>query len=153
MGGDVDLAVEFTPRRPTHVEEAKQRAAQSGKKMSNFLQLITYGTYEIRQILKNRSPYLSIHEYGEPEQLGVPFPGAVQGGYQNGDWETHVMFWRRRELYGEKGALESMAGEFNDEYPKKGMVFALGNQAKRPQTWQLLGVIRLDELTQGELFG
>jgi hypothetical protein len=34
----------------------------------------------------------------------------------------------------------------------KGMVFALGNQAKRPQTWQLLGVIRLDEMLQGELF-
>jgi hypothetical protein len=32
------------------------------------------------------------------------------------------------------------------------MAFALGNQAKRPQTWQLLGVIRLDEVTQGELF-
>ena len=72
--------------------------------------------------------------------------------YQNGDWETHVMFWRWRESYGEKGALERVAGVFNDEYPKKGMVFALGNQAKRPQTWQLLGVIRLDESLQGELF-
>ena len=71
--GDVDLAVQFTPRRPTHVEEAKRRAAQSGKTMSNFLQIITYGRHEIRQILKNRSPYLSIHEYGEPEQLGVPY--------------------------------------------------------------------------------
>jgi hypothetical protein len=34
--GDVDLAVEFTPRRPGHVEEAKRRAAQSGKKMTTF---------------------------------------------------------------------------------------------------------------------
>jgi hypothetical protein len=32
------------------------------------------------------------------------------------------------------------------------MVFAIGNQAKRPKTWQLLGVIRLDEMKQGELF-
>ena len=71
--GDVDLAVQFTPRRPTHVEEAKRRAAQSGKAMSNFLQIITYGRHEVRQILKNRSPYLSIHEYGEPEELGVPY--------------------------------------------------------------------------------
>jgi len=71
--GDVDLAVQFTPRRPTHVEEAKRRAAQSGKTMSNFLQIITYGRHEIGQILKNRSPYLSIHEYGEPEELGVPY--------------------------------------------------------------------------------
>jgi hypothetical protein len=72
--------------------------------------------------------------------------------YQNGDWETHVMFWRWRATYGETSALERMAGVFNDEYPKRGMAFALGNQAKRPQTWQLLGVIRLDEMTQGELF-
>ncbi len=34
-----------------------------------------------------------------------------------------------------------------------GMVFALGNQAKRPQTWQLLGVILLAELVQGDRFG
>jgi hypothetical protein len=72
--------------------------------------------------------------------------------YQNGDWETHAMFWRWRDLYGETSALERMAGVYNDEYPKKGIVFALGNQAKRPQTWQLLGVIRLEELEQGELF-
>jgi hypothetical protein len=49
--------------------------------------------------------------------------------------------------------LDRMAFVFNDDYPAKGMVFALGNQAKRPQTWQLLGVIRLDEMTQGDLFG
>lgn len=47
---------------------------------------------------------------------------------------------------------EGLAAEmtFNDVYPRKGMVFAIGNQAKRPQTWQLLGVIRLDEAKQGE---
>ena len=45
-----------------------------------------------------------------------------------------------------------MDSVFNDEYPKRGMVFAMGNQAKRPQTWQLLGVIRLDNPKQGELF-
>jgi predicted nucleotidyltransferase len=71
--GDVDLAVQFTPRRPTHVEESKLRAAQSGKTMGSYLQLITYGRQEIRQILKNRSPYLSLHEFSEPEELGVPY--------------------------------------------------------------------------------
>jgi predicted nucleotidyltransferase len=71
--GDVDLAVQLTPRRATHVEEAKLRAARSGKTMSNFLQIITCGRHEVRQILKNRSPYLSIHEFGEPEELGVAY--------------------------------------------------------------------------------
>ena len=69
--GDVDLAVQLTPRRATHVEEAKLGAARSGKTMSN--QIITYGRHEVRQILKNRSPYLSIHEFGEPEELGVAY--------------------------------------------------------------------------------
>jgi hypothetical protein len=73
--------------------------------------------------------------------------------YQNGDWETHVMFWKWRQLYGEAETLKRMSGVFNDEYPKKGMLFALGNQAKRPQTWQLLGVIRYDEPQQDDLFG
>jgi hypothetical protein len=78
---------------------------------------------------------------------------AGQHNYQNGDWETHVTFWRWRKRYGDVGAVQRMASMFDTEYPAKGMVFALGNQAKRPQTWQLLGVIRLDEIAQGDLFG
>ena len=61
------------------------------------------------------------------------------------------MYWRERRAKSEAQALRWMDGIFNTEYPSKGMVFAIGNQAKRPQTWQLLGVIRLDELSQPEL--
>jgi hypothetical protein len=71
--------------------------------------------------------------------------------YQCGDWETHAMFWRWREEHVDDETLKRMGGVFNDDYPRKGMAFAVGNQAKRPQTWQLLGVIRLDESKQGEL--
>jgi hypothetical protein len=46
-----------------------------------------------------------------------------------------------------------MAKTFNEEYPAKGMAFALGNMAKRPQTWHLLGVLRLDEQRQKDMFG
>jgi hypothetical protein len=91
----------------------------------------------------------------EPSRFDFRFQFDDASGhhdYQNGDWETHVMFWKWQERYGEKDALERMADAYNHDYPKRGMVFALGNQAKRPQTWQLLGVIRLDELLQGELF-
>ncbi|MEY9604635.1 hypothetical protein AB7M74_000180 [Bradyrhizobium japonicum] len=73
--------------------------------------------------------------------------------YQNGDWETHAMFWRWKKMYGETEALRRMAKVYNEDYPAKGMVFALGNMAKRPQTWQLLGVLRLDEVEQNDLFG
>ncbi|MBR1168630.1 hypothetical protein [Bradyrhizobium liaoningense] len=71
--GDIDLAVKYTPRRKSHVEEAKERAAQSGKSISTYFQLITFGRQEVRLILKNRSPYLSLHDFDEPETLGIPF--------------------------------------------------------------------------------
>jgi hypothetical protein len=62
------------------------------------------------------------------------------------------MFWTWRQQHGEAETIRQMTGIFNEEYPRRGMAFAVGNQAKRPQTWQLLGVIRLDEMKQGELF-
>lgn len=68
------------------------------------------------------------------------------------DWEAHATFWRFSKQYGAARALELMSHTFNDEYPKKGMVFAMGNLQKRPKTWQLLGVIRLDHMIQPELF-
>lgn len=78
--------------------------------------------------------------------------------YTNGDWEAHAMFYmglRRGKTIAE--VLDWMDHTFNVVYPQKGMAFAVGNMAKRPQTWQLLGVIRLDELpehvaAQGSLF-
>jgi hypothetical protein len=71
--------------------------------------------------------------------------------YTNGDWEAHAMFYLGR-MRGKSDAetLEWMDQVFNVEYPKKGIAFAVGNQAKRPQTWQLLGVLRLDELSENE---
>ncbi len=71
--------------------------------------------------------------------------------YRNGDWEAHAMFWRERQRTSEAEALRWMDGVFNDDYPRRGMAFAIGNMAKRPQTWQLLGVLRLDEALQSSL--
>lgn len=78
--------------------------------------------------------------------------GSGHHDYENGDWETHVMFWRWQRSCGDAEALKRISAVYNDKYPRQGMVFAIGNQAKRPQTWQLLGVIRLDEDKQGDLF-
>lgn len=78
--------------------------------------------------------------------------------YTNGDWEAHAMFYHGR-MRGKTEAevLDWMDHVFNVEYPAKGMAFAVGNQAKRPHVWQLLGVLRLDEVSaeeraQGRLF-
>jgi hypothetical protein len=90
----------------------------------------------------------------EPSPYEFRFKFDDDGGkhdYENGDWETHAMFWHQRKRTSEADALKWMDQTFNADYPRKGMVFAIGNQAKRPQTWQLLGVIRLDEASQGEL--
>jgi len=76
---------------------------------------------------------------------------AGKHDYECGDWETHAMFWRWRQGSSEAEALKKMSALYNDQYPQKGMVFAIGNQAKRPHIWQLLGILRLDESGQGEL--
>ncbi|MGE0612241.1 MAG: hypothetical protein AB7O70_07820 [Hyphomicrobiales bacterium] len=68
-----------------------------------------------------------------------------------GDWETHATFFNWRRKYGEGTTLARLSEMYNDQYPERGMVFATGNMARRPQTWQLLGVIRLDEIGQSEL--
>jgi len=71
--------------------------------------------------------------------------------WQCGDWEAHATFLKWRGLYGESETLRKLSGLYNDEYPKRGFVFAIGNMAKRPQTWQLLGIIRLDRIGQLDL--
>lgn len=65
-----------------------------------------------------------------------------------GDWETHATFFKWQRQYGDAETLRKLSGLYNDDYPSRGVVLALGNKAKRPQTWQLLGVIRLDETGQ-----
>lgn len=73
--------------------------------------------------------------------------------YANGDWEAHAMFYQhRRRTESEEAALDWMKTKFNEEYPRKGMLFCVGNMAKRPQTWQLLGVLRVDDTGQTSLF-
>lgn len=117
------------------------------------------------QIEKERRTYAQAASQGEifDKQLAAlepsPFEfrfkfedGTGPHDYANGDWEAHAMFFfgRRREG-SERAALEWMSITFNDEYPKKGMLFCVGNMAKRPHTWQLLGVLRVDDTGQGAL--
>lgn len=67
------------------------------------------------------------------------------------DWETTAAFWRLRKSHGEEAALKHLDQTYNNLYPERGMVLALGNMARRPQTWLLLGVIRLDRTSQSRL--
>ena len=67
---------------------------------------------------------------------------------QCGDWETSATFWRLSKSYGEQATLDHLSKTFNEEYPSKGMAFAMGTMKNLPKQWMLLGVIRLDEMRQ-----
>lgn len=83
-----------------------------------------------------------------------PTPYEFKFSFQDGrkhvftcaDWEAHAMFYNERLRTNEQKALQWMMETFNEVYPRAGMLFAVGNQAKRPQTWQLLGILRVDGL-------
>ncbi len=67
------------------------------------------------------------------------------------DWETAVMFYRREKTLGAKAALEDMEQVFNEQYPARGMAFAMGTHSRRAEQWLLVGVLRLDRVTQMSL--
>lgn len=79
--------------------------------------------------------------------------GSGSHTYQNGDWEIHATFFHalRRESSSER-AIAWMDHQFNKEYPERGMMFCLGNVHRRQHTWMLLGVLRVDDTKQNELF-
>lgn len=68
--------------------------------------------------------------------------------HQCGEWETAAMYFKFSRRYGEQGALDRMMETFNNEYPEKGMVFAMGTHSRYPGTWLLVGVLRLDIVRQ-----
>jgi hypothetical protein len=67
------------------------------------------------------------------------------------DWETDATFYNWSRHYGEQKALENMQRVFGEEYPNKGMVFAMGTHSLYPDTWLINGIIRLDEIRQMSL--
>ena len=64
------------------------------------------------------------------------------------DWETSAAFFRRRERHGEVEGLKSLKKTYEEEYPAKGMRFALGTHSRRNDQWLLVGVLRVDENRQ-----
>lgn len=69
-----------------------------------------------------------------------------------GDWETSAAFYNLSKKYEEAEVLQHLERTYVETYVQKGIVFALGNMAKRPQTWQLLGIFPAEETQQGSLF-
>ncbi|SMH50032.1 hypothetical protein [Maritimibacter sp. HL-12] len=65
-----------------------------------------------------------------------------------GDWETEAAFFKLRRSYEEREVIAHLHRMYSEEYPRRGITFALGNMQKRPQTWQLLGIFPAKESTQ-----
>ena len=125
----------FKPKKPGELEEERRTYADAARQESFF-----------DERLKALEP--------SPYEFRFKFEDATgQHDCANGDWEAHAMFFNGLRREGsERATLEWMNATFNDEYPRKGMLFCLGNMAKRPQTWQLLGVLRVDDTGQLALF-
>lgn len=64
------------------------------------------------------------------------------------DWETAAMFYRREKSLGTQAALDEMSRVFNEQYPARGMAFAMGTHSRRREQWLLVGVLRLDATSQ-----
>lgn len=123
----------YRPKSPTEVQEERE-AYRSAAAQTSFLD---------RKLAElDPSPFEFWFEFED---------GAGRHSYHCGDWEAHAMFWNGRLRMSEIETLRWMDQTFNEDYPRRGMVFAIGNVARRPHTWQLLGVIRVEELNQSEL--
>lgn len=69
------------------------------------------------------------------------------------DWETSTAFARRCESVGsEEGALRSLRETYEHDYMQKGVRLALGTHSRRSKQWLLVGILRVDDQNQGELF-
>jgi len=74
------------------------------------------------------------------------------------DWETSAAFNRFDHKYGEKRALEFIKDKYENQYFNAGLVLGFSTHSRRNvengtnNQWLLVGLIRLDETTQGCLF-
>lgn len=115
-----------------------------------------------QQIEKERQADASVARQGtffDQELIALePCPYAFRFDYETedgkahrnvcDDWEAAAMFYNFTKRYGDARALSMMHKAFNDDYPRKGMAFALGTHSRYPTTWLLVGVIRVDRVAQ-----
>ena len=117
---------------------------------------------EMEQVLKgyeeiNASPSLFGTTSIVPRE---PAPFEFSYKYEDGDgphnqrchdWEIEQTYLKWSSLYGEQKALSEMMRVFGDEYPKKGMLLAMGTHGQRNWQWMIIGVVRMDKIVQPSL--
>ena len=126
---DLNFFIEKKSEIALNEEKQKFQAFAAQADLFNATPLIPY----------DPCPYVFKYSY-------VTDDGEREGTCQ--DWETDATFYNWSRHYGERTALENMRRVFGEEYPKKGMAFAMGTHSLYPDTWLINGIIRLDEITQ-----
>jgi hypothetical protein len=76
--------------------------------------------------------------------------GVREGTCQ--DWEIEATYYKWAKEFGDAQALDRMCNVFGEQYPKKGMLLAMGTHSQYPDTWLINGVIRMDDIAQLSLF-
>ena len=68
------------------------------------------------------------------------------------DWEIEATYFNWSRQYGDSKAVTEMVRIFGSEYPRRGMLLAMGTHSLYPDTWLINGVIRLDAIDQISMF-
>lgn len=116
-----------------HKERAKFAALRTQTDLFNTQPIIPYQPCPFRFAYRYRT------DDGERE-------GTCQ------DWEMEATYFRWSRELGESKALQEIQQMFGVEYPRRGMLLAMGTHSLYPETWLINGVIRLDDVDQLALF-
>ena len=122
----------YIKRRDAAEIEKVRRAYDAIRRSPDF-----FGTTDI--VPREVAPYEFYYKYTD---------GQGAHDQRCHDWETEQTFLNWREGYGEAKALSEMKRVFGEEYPARGMAFAIGTHGQRNWQWMIIGVIRLDDSPQ-----
>jgi len=68
------------------------------------------------------------------------------------DWELDATYFKWSREYGEKNTLDKMGDKFGVEYPREGMLLAMGTHSRWADKWLINGVVRMPDIPQLALF-
>jgi hypothetical protein len=125
------------------VVEAKT-SDQLEKERTRFASITDQGDLFAKEVMPH-SPCPFLFRYRYRTEDGDQF-GTCQ------DWEIEATYFNWSRRYGEHEAINKMKQTFGVDYPKKGMLLAMGTHSLYPDVWLINGIIRLDEIKQTSLF-
>ena len=121
----------------------EQQSREEIERQQNVYETIRQQNDLFRQgnlIPREACPYIFKYRYRDDDGIHV---GSCQ------DWETETTFLRRRgEMQDESAALDWMVGKFGVEFPRDGMLFAMGTHRYRADQWLINGVVRGNPASQ-----